>query len=63
MKRADRRYRGTRPGGLTPMQVGAVAMLTIFVILLMTTKANSQYCGKGVGEQLYEAVFETEDWS
>lgn len=63
MKRDDRRYRGKRPGGLTPMQAGLAAIMVLLMILLMTTKANSQYCGKGVGEQLYEAMFETEDWS
>lgn len=62
MKRA--RYRGRKPrGGLTPEQA-AVAILTVMAaVLLMTTKVNSQWCGKTCGQQFYEAVFVTEDWS
>lgn len=62
MKRAG--YRGRKPGGgLTPEQA-AVAILTVMAaVLLMTMKVNSQWCGKTCGQQLYEAVFVTEDWS
>ena len=56
MKRAG--YRGRKPGGgLTPEQAAVAA------VLLMTMKVNSQWCGKTCGQQLYEAVFVTEDWS
>ena len=49
--------------GVTPEQA-AVAILTVMAaVLLMTMKVNSQWCGKTCGQQLYEAVFVTEDWS
>lgn len=64
MRRADGRYKGRRPrGGLTAGQVCVTAVTVILAVLLMTMKVNSQWCGMSVGEQLYEAVFVTEDWS
>ena len=55
MRRAER-YRGKRPrGGLTAEQVAAVALITLAAILVMTMKT--------CGEQLYEALFVTGDWS
>lgn len=64
MRSADGRYKGRRPrGGMTPGQVCVVAVAVILAVLLMTMKVNSQWCGMSVGEQLYEAVFVTEDWS
>lgn len=63
MRRAER-YRGKRPrGGLTAEQVAAVALITLAAILVMTMKVNSQWCGQTCGEQLYEALFVTGDWS
>lgn len=63
MKRAER-YRGKRPrSGMTAEQVAAVALITLVAILVMTMKVNSQWCGQSCGEQLYEAMFVTEDWS
>lgn len=62
MKRA--RYRGRKPrGGLTPEQTAAAILTVMAAVLLMTMKVNSQWCGKTCGQQLYEAVFVTEDWS
>lgn len=64
MRRAERRYRGRRPrGGMTPGQIGVTAVTVILAVLLMTMKVNSQWCGQTCGEQLYEALFVTEDWS
>lgn len=38
------------------------AILTILIALLLAGKANSEWTGQSVGEQLHEAVFVTEDW-
>ncbi len=64
MRSADGRYKGRRSrGGMTPGQIGVTAVTVILAVLLMTMKVNSQWCGQTCGEQLYEAVFVTEDWS
>lgn len=65
MNRADRRrYKGRKPrSGLTAEQVGLVVLITLAAILFMTMKVNSYWCGKSCGEQLYDALFVTEDWS
>lgn len=61
MRRA--RYRGRKPrAGLTETQVFAACLGILIAIVLMTLRVNSQWCGKSCGEQIYEAVFETEDW-
>lgn len=67
MRRAEkngcRRYRGRRPrGGLSAGQVGAVAILTLIAILVMTIHANSQWTGMSAGEQLHQALFVAKDW-
>ena len=38
------------------------AILCIIVALLLAGKANSEWTGQSVGEQLHEAVFATADW-
>ena len=38
------------------------AILCILIALLIAGKANSEWTGRSVGEQLHEAVFETADW-
>ena len=48
---------------MTAEQVAAVALITLAAILVMTMKVNSQWCGQTCGEQLYEALFVTGDWS
>ena len=59
MKRV--RYRGRRPrGGLTAEQVIVAAAAAV---LFLTMRVNSQWCGKTCGQQVYEALFVTEDWS
>ena len=61
MRRADG-YRGKKPrGGLTAGQVCAVFLAVL--LLAMTTRAASQWSGQPAHQVLYEAVFETEDWS
>ena len=63
MRRADRRYRGRKPrGGLSAEQAGVVVLAVLVAILVLTMRANSQYCGMSVGEQVYQAVFVTKDW-
>lgn len=63
MRRADRRYRGRKPRrGLSAEQAGIVVLAVLVAILVLTMRANSQYCGKSVGEQVYQAVFVTKDW-
>ena len=43
-------------------QAGIVVLAVLVAILVLTMRANSQYCGKSVGEQVYQAVFVTKDW-
>lgn len=64
MRRADG-YLGKKPrgGGLTAGQVCAVFLAVLVVLLAMTTRAASQWSGQPAHQVLYEAVFETEDWS
>ena len=62
MKRV--RYRGRRPrGGLMAEQVIVAAAAAVLVVLFLTMRVNSQWCGKTCGQQVYEALFVTEDWS
>ena len=61
MKRV--RYRGRRPrGGLTAEQVIVAAAAAVLIVLFLTMRVNSQWCGKTCGQQVYEALFVTEDW-
>ena len=63
MRRADG-YRGKKPrGGLTAGQVCAAFLAVLVVLLARTTRAASQWSGRPANQVLYEAVFETEDWS
>lgn len=59
---SGRRYRGKR-AGLNATQTEVVAILVIIAVLAMTMHVNGQYGGMSAGEQLHEALFETEDWS
>lgn len=43
-------------------QIIVTAILCIVVALLLAGKANSEWTGRSVGDQLHEAVFETADW-
>lgn len=47
---------------MTETQVFAACLGLLIAIVLMTLRVNSQWCGKSCGEQIYEAVFVTEDW-
>ena len=63
MRRADGRYRGRKPGkGLTSEQVILLSLVALAAILMLTMRASSVWTGMSCGEQLYQAVFVTEDW-
>ena len=56
-------YRGKRPkGGMSVAQVAAVAILTLLAVMAMTLKVGADWTGQSVGEQIHEALFETQDW-
>lgn len=62
MRRADR-YRGKKPrGGLSPLGVATVAILTLICILYMTMTVSAEITGEEPGEQIYQALFVTKDW-
>lgn len=51
MKRV--RYRGRRPrGGLTAEQVIVAAAAAVLIVLFLTMRVNSQWCGKTAGSRL-----------
>lgn len=54
------RYRGKR--NKTERQLCAVVLIAFAAVLFLTMKANSQWTGMDIGEQVYEAVFIAEDW-
>lgn len=56
MTRAQRRRRRQET------QIVVTAILCIVFALLLAGKANSEWTGRSVGDQLHEAVFETADW-
>lgn len=58
MRRADK---GPRRG-MTPEQAAIAAAVVIALVLLLTMKVNSQWCGKTCREQLHQALLVTEDW-
>lgn len=58
MRRADK---GTRRG-MTPEQAAIAAAVVMALVLLLTMKVNSQWCGKTCGQQFYEALQVTGDW-
>lgn len=63
MRRADGRYRGRKPrGGLTAEQVILLSLVVLAAILMLTMRASSVWTGMSCREQLYQAVFVTEDW-
>lgn len=63
MRRADGRYRGRKPrGGLTAEKVILLSLVALAAILMLTMRACSVWTGQTYGEQLYQALFVTEDW-
>lgn len=43
-------------------RLAVTVILCIIIALLLSMKANSEWTGLGMGQQLHEAVFETADW-
>ena len=57
MRRAEaggRRYRGRKRGcGMGAGQVGALVLLLLAAMLILTVRANCQWTGMDAGEQLF----------
>lgn len=63
MRSADGRYRGRKPrGGLTAEKVILLSLVALAAILMLTMRASSVWTGMSYREQLYHALFVTEDW-